>query len=153
LTAGQTGSYPVAYAGPIRAQIASARRAFSEEVDYETVRSDKSHTFQINLQMMWEDRFRLTAYRAQPELVLARTNAGTEIASTQPQSTGWNTSGGGTRQLTMNLRLHPPSTAATKLDVLTLKWGVIAVGDVAELRIDDLASRSPVYQDDVELRV
>lgn len=153
LTSGEPGAYPVAYAGPVRAQILSARRAFSEEIDYETVRSDTSHTFQLNLQMMWEDRFRLTAYRSQPELVAAKTDAGAEIASTQPQTTGWNVAGGGTRQLTMNLRLHPPSTAATKLDTLTLKWGLIAVGDMAELCIDDLAVRSPVYQDDVELRL
>lgn len=153
LTAGDPGRYPVAYSGPIRAQITSARRAFSEEIDYETVRSDKSHTFQINLQMMWEDRFRLTAYRSQPELVLARTDSGTEIASTQPQSSGWNVAGGGTRQLTMNLRLHPPTTTARKLETLTIKWGLIAVGDMAEMRVEDLTGRNPLYQDDVELRV
>ena len=153
LTAGESGRFPVAYAGPIRAQILSARRAFSEEIDYETVRSDTSHTFQINLQMMWEDRFRLIAYRSQPELVSAKTDAGVEIASTQPQSSGWNVAGGGARQLTMNLRLHPPSTAAVKLAKLELKWGLIAVGDMAELTIDDLTRRDPVYRDDVELRI
>jgi len=153
ITAGRPGAYPVAYAGPIRAQITSARRAFSEEIDYETVRSDKSHTFQINLQMMWEDRFKLIAYRAQPELVLARTNHGTDVASTQPQAAGWNVAGNGTRQLTMNLRLHPPATAATKLETLSIKWGLIAAGDITALRVDDLESRSPFYQDDVELRI
>jgi hypothetical protein len=53
----------------------------------------------------------------------------------------------------MNLRLHPPPTAATKLDTLTLKWGVIAAGDFAAMRVNDLAVRSPQYQDDVELRL
>jgi len=153
VTAGASGKYPIAYAGPIRAQISSARRAYSEEIDYETAKSDQTHTFQLNLQMMWEDRFRLIAYRSQPELVLARTNAGTEIAATQPGTSGWNVAGGGTRQLTMNLRLHPPSTAASKLETLTLKWGVIAVGDMATLAITDLEQRTPHYQDDVELRV
>jgi hypothetical protein len=103
--------------------------------------------------MMWEDRFKLIAYRAQPELVLARTNHGTDVASTQPQVAGWNVAGNGTRQLTMNLRLHPPATAATKLETLSIKWGLIAAGDVTALRVDDLQSRWPFYQDDVELRI
>jgi hypothetical protein len=137
----------------VRAQITSARRAYSEDLDYETARSDVTHTFQINFQMTWEDRFRLTAYRAQPELVLAQTDAGANIASTQPSVSGWNVAGSGTRQLTMNMRLHPPAVAATKLDVLTLKWGLIAVGDMAVLEIDDLAASGPFYQDDVELRL
>ncbi len=153
LTMGSAGHYPIAYSGPIRAQITSARRAFSEELDYETARTETTHTFQLNMQMMWEDRLRLTAYRSQPELVLARTDAGTTIASTQPAAVGWNVAGSGTRQLTMNLRLHPPATAATKLDQLTLKWGLIAVGDMADLEIKNLSAKESFYQDDVELRI
>ena len=153
LSVGKPGQYPTAYAGPIRAQILSARRAFTEELDYEAARSDKSHTFQVNLQMIWEDRFRLTAYRSQAELVSAITNVGTNVASTQPSTTGWNIAGGGARQLTMTLRLHPPATAATKFDTLTLKWGLIAVGDMATLEVDDFTAATPHYQDDVELRV
>jgi hypothetical protein len=153
VTAGKAGTFPVAYSGAIRAQITSARRAYTEEIDFETTKSDRTHTFQINLQMMWEDRFRLVAYRAQPELVLARTNTGHDIAATQPGVSGWNVAGGGTRQLTMNLKLHPPATAAAKLETLSLKWGVIAVGDMATLTVTDLEKRTPHYQDDVELRV
>lgn len=153
LSVGKPGQYPTAYAGPIRAQILSARRAFSEELDYEAAHSDKSHTFQVNLQMIWEDRFRLTAYRSQAELVSAITNVGTNVASTQPSTAGWNIAGGGARQLTMTLRLHPPATAATKFDTLTLKWGLIAVGEMATLEVDELTAATPHYQDDVELRV
>jgi hypothetical protein len=153
LTAGEAGRFPIAYAGPVRAHITSARRAFSEDLDYETSKADVSHTFQINFQMLWEDRFRLTAYRSQPELVVAKTDVGTTISSTQPSVTGWNLPGSGTRQVTMNLRLHPSPTAAKKLDVLTLRWGLVAVGDIAELRVDDLHAKSPYYQDDIELRV
>jgi hypothetical protein len=153
LTSGSPGRYPTAYAGPVRAQITSARRSYSEDLDYEADRSDVTHTFQVNFQMTWEDRFRLIAYRAQPELVSARTDAATTVAATQPSVSGWNVAGGGTRQLTMNLRLHPPPVAAKKLETLTLKWGLIAVGDMAELKIDDLSARTPFYQDDVELRI
>lgn len=153
ITAGRPGSYPVAYAGPFRAQITSARRAFSEEIDYETVRSDKSHTFQINMSMMWEDRFKLLAYRGQPELVWARTTDGKNVMSASPQPSGWNVAGNGTRQLAMNLRFHPPATANAMLETLSIKWGVIAAGDYATLRVDDLKSTAPFYQDDVELRI
>jgi hypothetical protein len=153
LTVGNPGQYPTTYSGPIRAQITSARRAFSEDLDYETAKAETTHTFQLNLQMMWEDRLRLTAYRSQPELVTARTDAGTTIASTQPSAVGWNVAGTGTRQLTMNLRLHPPATSAAKLERLTLKWGLIAVGDMADLNVTDFSGKSALYQDDVELRV
>src|SRR5436190_23968486 len=51
LTAGEPGGYAVAYAGPIRAQITSGRRSYSEDLDYEADKSDVTHTFQINFQM------------------------------------------------------------------------------------------------------
>lgn len=153
VVSGTAARYPVAYSGPLRAQITSARRVFTEELDYEDLGSDRSHTFQINLQMTWEERFRLVAYRSQPELVLARTVTGQELSASQPASTGWNVAGSGTRQLTMNLRLHPPATSASHLDTLHLKWGLIAVGDLARLEITELSSPEPHFQDDVELAV
>src|SRR5690606_4691770 len=99
----------------------SARRVFSEELDYEDHSSEVAHSFQLNLQMTWEDRFRLVAYRSQPELVTAITNTGVELSATQPAGSGWNVAGAGTRQLTMNLRLHPPSTEAIRLDRMVLR--------------------------------
>lgn len=153
VVAGPVGKFPVAYVGPIRAQITSARRVFTEELDYEDFDSELTHTFQLNLQMMWEDRFRLVAYRSQPELALARTDTGVELSSTQPSASGWNVAGGGTRQITMSLRLHPPSTAASHLETLKLRWGLIAVGDMATLEVAHLESTEPHFQDDVELVV
>lgn len=153
VVAGGPTKFPVSYCGPLRAQITGARRVFSEELDYEDLSSDLSHTFQFNLQMMWEDRFKLVAYRAQPEVVLAKTDAGNELPPTQPSGAGWNVAGAGTRQLTMSLRLHPPTTAARQLDTLRLRWGLIAVGDMAALEVSDLSSTEPHFQDDVELVV
>ncbi len=63
VVAGAPGKHPLAYAGPVRGRITSARRVFIEELNYEDVNSEKTHTFQLNLDMMWEDRFRLVAYR------------------------------------------------------------------------------------------
>lgn len=151
VVAGAPGKHPLAYSGPIRAQITGARRVFSEELNYETLESQKTHTFQFDLQMMWEDRFRLVAYRSQPELLEAVTDTDVHLAATQPASSGWNVAGSGTRQLSMNLRLHPPATSASQLETLKLSWGLIAVGDLATLDVEQLENREPHYQDDVEL--
>ena len=112
VVSGPPGKQPLAYAGPVRGRITSARRVFIEELNYEDVSSEKTHTFQINLEMMWEDRFRLVAYRSQPELVEALTDTGAQLTPSQASASGWNVATAGTRQLTMNLRLHPPSPSA-----------------------------------------
>lgn len=153
VVSGAPGKQPLAYAGPVRGRITSARRVFIEELNYEDVNSEKTHTFQLNLEMMWEDRFRLVAYRSQPELVEARTDTGAQLTATQASASGWNVANAGSRQLTMNLRLHPPSPAARELDALKLKWGLIAVGDMAAIDITNMASKEPHFQDDVELVV
>jgi hypothetical protein len=153
LVSGAPGKNPVAYAGPVRALLTSARRVFIEELDYEDLDSEKTHTFQLHLQMMWEDRFRLVAYRAQPELVEAVAKNQRALATTQPASNSWNVANQGTHQLTMELRLHPPTTQAQSLDRLKLKWGLIAVGDMATLEVDDLTSTAPHRQDDLQLIV
>jgi hypothetical protein len=153
VVSGAPGQYPTAYAGPVRARITSARRVFIEELDYDELKSEKTHTFQLNLQMMWEDRFRLVSYRSQPELVSAVTDTGAQLSATQPAGSGWNVASPGTHQLSTELRLHPPATTARTLQTLQLKWGLIAVGDMATITIDDLAAQQPHRQDDVELIV
>ncbi|HEX3872307.1 MAG TPA: hypothetical protein VHV77_17800, partial [Pirellulales bacterium] len=153
VVAGSPTKYPIAYCGPVRAQVTSARRVFTEELDYEDLDSEKTHTFQLTLQMTWEDRFRLVAYRSLPELLSAKTDTGLELSATQASSTGWNVAGSGTRQVSMSLRVHPPATTARELDTLKLKWGLVAVGDMGALDVTDLQSTQPHYQDDVELTV
>ncbi len=153
VVAGSLGQYPLAYAGPIRAQLVAARRVFTEELSYENQQSAQNHTFQFDLQFMWEDRFRLVAYRSQPELLEAVTAAGQRLAAAQPAGGSWNVLTSGTRQVSMNLRLHPPPTSAGKLARLALRWGLIAVGQPSSIEITDLSSRQPYFQDDVELTV
>lgn len=153
VSAGLPGKSPVAYSGPIRACVTAARRSFSEELRYDDRASDLTHTFQLDVQTMWEDRFRLVAYRSQPAVVRARTDTGVELPATNSAAGGWNVAHPGTRQVSMNLRLQPPPIAARELDVLELSWGLIAVGDMAQFKIDNLDSREPHFQDDVELTV
>jgi len=153
VVAGPPGKYPVAYSGPIRAQLTSARRVFIEELNYEDRDSEITHTFQLNLQMMWEDRFRLVAYQSGPTLTGAVTDTGTELSATKPSGSGWNVANPGTRQLSMNLGLHPPDTAARTLARMELKWGLIAVGDMATFEIDDLTPGTKHHHENVELKL
>lgn len=153
LAAGAAGKYPIAYAGPVRMQLVRARRSFSEEFDYERLDGEQSHAFQFELQAMWEDRFRLIAYRSHPELVEAVTDAGARLVAAQAAASGWNVAGSGTRQLSMSLRMQPPATSSQELDALKLKWGLVAIGDQAHLDVTDFESAEPHFQDDVELVV
>lgn len=153
VVSGNLGKYPVAYSGPMRLQINSARRAFSEELKYDELNSEVSHSFQFELQMMWEDRFRLIAYKAQPELVEGVTDNGQNIAALQPSGGSWNLAGPGMRQVTAGLRLHPPSPSAKNLALLHLKWGLFAVGDMASIEIPVTGANEPKFQDDVELNL
>jgi len=149
---GQTGQNPLAYAGPVRARIDTARRQYIEEFNYDSGRSEITHNFQINLQAMWEDRFRLVAYRSQPEVLEAITEDGQRLEAA-PQPSTWNVASAGTRQVPMCLRLDPPPTSVARLATLRLRWGLMAVGDMQTLDVVDLASTQPCLQDDVELIV
>lgn len=153
VVAGSPGQYPLAYAGPIRAQLVAARRVFTEELSYENRQSTQNHTFQFDLQFMWEDRFRLVAYRSQPELLEAVTLAGQRLPAFQTSEGSWNVVSSGTRQISMVMRLHPPPTSAKQLRRLALRWGLIAVGQPTSIEISDLANRQPYFQDDLELTV
>ena len=153
LAAGAPGRNPVARSGPVRMQMVRARRSFSEEFDYERLDGEESHAFQFEMQAMWEDRFRLVAYRSHPELIEAMTDGGQRISAAQAAAGGWNVAGSGTRQVSMSLRLQPTPVAARELDTLKLKWGLVAVGDRAQFEIRDFASAEPRFQDDMELVV
>jgi hypothetical protein len=153
VTSGAQGKNPLAYAGPVRAQITSARRVFIEELDFEQLKSDLTHTFQINLHITWEDRFRLVGYFTQPELIESRTDTGVAVKASQAVAGSWNVISPGTKQLTTSVRLNPPPIAARSLETLTFHWPLLAVGDMATLEVNDLASDRRHEQDDVILRI
>lgn len=153
VVSGEAGQYPTTYAGPVRAQVTGARRQFVEELDYRQLHSEQTHAFQLNLQLLWEDRFRLVAYRAQPELVEALTDTNASLVAAQSGNNGWNVASAGSRQMAVSLRLTPPPTAARELDLLRLRWGLIAVGDLATLELAELGPSEPRMQDDLELTV
>lgn len=153
LAAGCPGKYPTAYSGPVRAQIMSARRSFSEDIDFEHGRSDRSHTLQVNVQMMWEPSTRVIAYRSQPEVAFARSSSGKEVRPTAFGVGSWNIAGPTTRQLSMNIRLQPTSMQDDEIDRMRLTWGLIIAGDYASIDMTDLTPGKTYAQDDVECKI
>jgi hypothetical protein len=153
IVAGRPGRFPTAYAGPLRAQITEATRYFTEQLRFADQRSDQSHTFAMELNMHWEDRFHLVASRAQPEVVEAITDTGVRLSAPANGGNSWNVLGNSERQLSARIKLNPPPVAARQLDRLVLQWGLVAVGDPAGLTIDDLSSHKAYRQDDIEATI
>jgi hypothetical protein len=150
---GAAGRFPTAYVGPLRAQITEEQRVFSERIQFGEENRERSHTFELDMSLSWEDRLKLVAYRVQPEVVEAVTDSGARLSSLQPGGGRWSVLGNGERQMTATLKLSPPPAAAKTLDRLTVKWTLMAVGDPATLVIDDLASRQPRRQGDIEMAI
>jgi len=153
LTAGDVGKNPVSYCGPARARLTSARKVYIEELDYENRESEITHTFQLSLQLMWEDRFRLIAYRSAPEVIRAVSDTGRQLPSTQRSGGGWNVAGPGVRQLTATLHLQPARQAAQTIEQLHLAWELIAVGEMTHWEIESIAPGRRFRRGDVEVRV
>jgi hypothetical protein len=153
VSAGPSGNYPRAYAGPVRAQITGARRTFIEELNYEEQKTELTNSFQFNLQFTWEDRFRIVGYATQPELVEAVTDGQVAVSAAQPSGGGWNATSRGLRQVTATLKLNPVSVTAKALDTLKIKWGLIAVGQPAVLDIGTIEPMKVYSQDDLAAKV
>jgi hypothetical protein len=150
---GAPGRFPSAYNGRLRAQITGARRVFIQELDYAEPTSDITHTFQLNLQLAWEEQFRLLGYTTQPELIEARTDTGHALTAVQPASGSWNAVTPSTRHVTATLRLSPPPSGATRLSLLKLRWPLFAVGDRQVLVVPAIESGRSFAQEDVELSI
>jgi hypothetical protein len=153
VSTGAPGSFPRAYGGPVRAQITGATRVFIEALNYEEQKAELTHSFQISLQFMWEDRFHIVGYSAQPELVEAVTDNKVVISSAQPAGGGWNATSRGLRQVTASLKLNPVPVSAKAFEVFRIKWGLIAVGEPAMLDIPRIEPDKLYCQDDLTLRI
>jgi hypothetical protein len=153
VSAGAPGDFPRAYAGPVRAQITSVKRQFIEELNYEENKSELTHSFHVNLQFNWEDRFHIVGYAAQPELVEGVTDNHVIISAAQPAGGGWNATTRGLRQVTATLKLNPIPVSAGSLATFTVRWGLAAVGEPATLELARLESGAAQSQDDVAARI
>lgn len=145
VVAGDQGSCPLAYAGPMRGSITSVRRAYVEESEFQSGHVQVTHTFQVGVQLLWEDRLRLVAYQSRPELIEARSDRGDALTLSQPGRSGWSVVTPSRRQLTYQLRLDPPVWEARSLEVLRVRFGFAAVGDPREAVIDDLHAAEPHF--------
>jgi hypothetical protein len=144
---------PVAYAGPIRAELTEARRVFSAQLHYASATTHVEHAFEIGLFVTWEDRLQLVAYQSGPEIVLAETESGERLRPTRPVAPDWNVLGRNTRQLAATLHLEPPPIAEKRLRRLVVKWPMMAVGDRAELVVVTPTTGDQAHQDDLVLSV
>lgn len=153
VVSGSRGQNPVAYAGPLRAQLTTARRVFQEDFDYAAAAGERQYSFQLHLDLVWEDVFHLVAHRAQPVLIRATTPDGREVSSEQPTGGAWHAVSAGTHQASASLRLHPPPMEAAQFSELALAWELIAVGDAETIAMDPRADHQTHYSDDAAVTV
>jgi hypothetical protein len=153
VSAGAAGNYPRAYGGPVRAQITGATRVFIEALNYEEQKAELTHSFQISLQFMWEDRFHIVGYAVQPELIEAVTDNKVVVSSSQSAGGGWNATSRGLRQVSANLKLNPVPVSAKTFEVFRIKWGLIAVGEAATLDVPEIELEKQYSQDDLAVKI
>lgn len=153
LAAGPSGQQPVTWAGPVQAQIVSARRVFIEDLDYHRGQSDVSHTLVLNLRMQWEDRFALAAYRGALEFIEGIAADGSSLSAASTATGDWKAAGRNAREVALSLRLQPPPSAASALDLLRVRWGLAAAGPLRTLEIRDWSAGRLYEQDDLRLEI
>ncbi|MBN1851404.1 MAG: hypothetical protein JW829_01720 [Pirellulales bacterium] len=147
------GENPVAYAGAMRAELTTAHRSFVEHIDYREQASDVEHTFQIQVDTLWENHLRLIAYQNQPEVVEAVLPSGSSLRPIESSPGNWNLLHSNLRQLTATLCFEPPPVAEDRLTKLVLRWPMLAVGDMAELVLSHPKPGDVYYQDDLSLTI
>ena len=151
LTAGPASAAPTAYAGPFRAQITRLVRSFSDRLDFGEDGPQRLHAFDIDVQMIWEDRFRLVGFRTNPVVVEATTSTGESLTPVQGVAGNWQACATSTKQLQSRIGLSPPPVAAKELSRLVLRWTMMAIGEMRALEVNDLAKVREVGRDGVHL--
>jgi hypothetical protein len=153
LTAGAPTTAPTAYSGPFRAQITRMVRSFSDRLDFGDDGPQRVHAFDLDLQLMWEDRFRLVGFRTNPVVAEATTSTGQSLTPVQGVAGNWQTCTASTKQLQARIALTPPPVAARELERLVLRWSLMAIGDIKQVVIEDLADNHKASRDGVELSI
>jgi hypothetical protein len=151
LTAGPASAAPTAYAGPFRAQISRLARTFSDRLDFGEDGPQRLHAFDIDVQMIWEDRFRLVGFRTNPVVVEATTSTGESLTPVQGVAGNWQACAASTKQLQSRIGLSPPPVAAKELSRLVLRWTMMAIGEMRALEVNDLAKVRETSRDGVHL--
>jgi hypothetical protein len=152
LAAGKPGKNPVAYAGPLRVELVHARRILDDELTYKHQDLKRVYSFKLVFDVLWEDRLQLTAYRSQPRVLAAITDAGDALLATEA-APEWNVVGAGAGHLTIELKLQPPPMTAKCLASLLLEWTLLAVDDMTEVQLDSLAAGESSRQDSIEFTI
>jgi hypothetical protein len=151
LTSGPASTAPTAYAGPFRAQITRLVRSFSDRLDFGEDGPQRMHAFDIDVQMIWEDRFRLVGFRTNPVVVEATTSNGESLTPVQGVAGNWQACATSTKLLQSRIGLSPPPVAAKELSRLALRWSLMAIGEMQALEVNDLAKVREASRDGVHL--
>jgi hypothetical protein len=151
LTAGPASTAPTAYAGPFRAQITRLVRSFSDRLDFGEDGPQRMHAFDIDVQMIWEDRFRLVGFRTNPVVVEATTSNGESLTPVQGVAGNWQACASSTKLLQSRIGLSPPPVAAKELSRLALRWSLMAIGEMQALEVNDLVKVREASRDGVHL--
>jgi hypothetical protein len=83
--------------------------------------------------------------------VEATAATGESLTPVQGVPGSWQACPPSTKQLQARLGLSPPPVAAAELSRLTLRWTLMAVGEMRQVVIDDLAEARRADRDNVEL--
>jgi hypothetical protein len=153
LTVGPASAAPTAYAGPFRAQITRLVRTFSDRLDFGEDGPQRMHAFDIDVQMIWEDRFRLVGFRTNPVVVEATTSTGESLTPVQGVAGNWQACAASTKQLQSRIGLAPPPVAAKELSRLAMRWSLMAIGEMRALEVNDLTKVREANRDGVHLAI
>jgi len=154
LVDGLPTKYPTVHTGPLRVVIKSAQRVYRKDHDYEDDKAEITNTFKLSLEMMWEDKFPLIAYKTIPTVQEAVTDRGTKLRSTADRDT-WQVvkSDNSTKKVRVELNMWPPSIAAKELTTLTLGWELLALGKPHTLIVEDIDTLKTYHHNDLQLMV
>lgn len=153
ISEGPASHSPVAYAGPLRVSVASIRRSFVEDFEFERRTSRLNQDLQLTLQLVWEDRLRLVAYSYQLQNVQVLTNTGETLTATTRYGRNWGSVLASVRQVAFSLALSPPSSDPEKLDELSFSLRLAAVGNTRTLTLDPLVEAATASQDSWDVTV
>jgi hypothetical protein len=131
--------------------VLSVRRDFSEQLDFADNEIAKSHNFQLEVRIEWEEQFRMISHRKLPRVVEAVTESGQVLEMSARPTEEWDVANSSMRQATFTLEFTPPALAAERIAKLRLAWEVAAVGDFAELAIEDLTTSKTYEHEDARI--
>ena len=135
LNLGDPGACPVAYAGPLRLTLLSARHALSDSLNYGGGVVDRQEHFNLTFALHWEQRLHLCRYVGRPAVIQAVTETGQDLALAGSSKVGSMHISRRQRQLVLPARLRPPDGSPKRLSRLVVELTLEAAGDFRQFEV------------------